>query len=94
MRLAVLALPLLLAACALNVYKGPLSRGMSTGFITGTTGSRYSTGAVFMASDQFQALLTNSAGKVLRCQFQSSLGHGQGVCQTNDGRTFDLVQGS
>lgn len=77
-----------------DLYTGPLSRGMAAGITTGFSGTRMFTGTTIMASDQFQALLTNSAGKVLRCQFQSALGHGQGVCQNNEGRTFDLVQGS
>ena len=76
-----------------DVYTGPLSRGVSTGFISGLAGTRMYSGTVVTASDQFQALLTNKAGKVLRCQFQSALGRGQGICQNNDGRTFDLVQG-
>lgn len=73
-------------------YEGPLYRGAAVGFGTGFVGVRSFNTTSIMASDQFQALLTNAAGKVLRCQFQSSFGRGQGMCQTNDGRTFDLVQ--
>jgi hypothetical protein len=77
-----------------DVFRGPLIRGMSTGFITGTAGARFYSSNVIIASNNFQAVLTNSAGKVMRCQFQSALGRGVGVCQMNDGRILDLVQGS
>lgn len=75
-----------------DVYTGTLSRGLTTGFISGNVGTQFVSGTTIIASDQFQALLTNKAGKILRCQFRSSLGRGQGVCQQNDGRTFDFVQ--
>lgn len=74
-------------------YAGPLHRGMAAAFMTGFSGARTYTGTAIMASSDFSAILTNSAGKILRCQFNSALGRGQGVCQMNDGRTFDLVQG-
>ena len=73
-------------------YAGRLSRGTSAAFFTGMAGTRLVTGTSVIASDQFQAVLTNSAGRVLRCQFQSALGRGTGLCQNNEGRTFDLVQ--
>lgn len=73
-------------------YAGRLSRGTSAGFFTGTAGTQTVTGTSIVASDQFQAVLTNSSRKVLRCQFQSALGRGVGICQNNEGRKFDLVQ--
>jgi hypothetical protein len=76
-----------------DTYTGPITRGVSTGFMTGFAGTRAYSGTMIGISDQFQALLTNSAGKILRCQFQSAGGRGQGICQNNDGRTFDFVQG-
>lgn len=74
-------------------YTGPLHRGVTAGLITSYSGTRMSTGTVIMPGTDFQSVLTNSAGRILRCQFNSALGSGQGVCQMNDGRTFALVQG-
>lgn len=74
-------------------YKGTVHRGAPpVGFMTGFSGTRTFTGTTMMVSSDFSSLLTNSAGKILRCQFNSALGRGQGLCQMNDGRTFDLVQ--
>lgn len=74
-------------------FAGSVSQGMMVGFGQTFTGTRMSTGTMVMGSGQFQGVLTNAAGKVLRCQFQSAMGRGQGMCQNNDGRTFDLVVG-
>ncbi len=74
-------------------YTGRLSRGTSAGFITGLAVPRTVNRTVTGSSEQFHALLANSRGKALRCQFQTALTRGQGVCQTDDGRMLDLVQG-
>lgn len=74
-------------------YQGPLTRGMQAGFMTGVVGTRFMSGTMIGGLDQFQALMTNKAGRVLRCQIQSIAGTGQGVCQANDGRLYDVLVG-
>jgi len=76
-----------------DAYAGPISRGVSTAFTNGFIGRRPTFGSTLLISDQFQGLLTNKDGRILRCAIQSAGGRGQGLCQMNDGRTFDVIVG-
>jgi hypothetical protein len=76
-----------------DAYAGPLTRGAQPGFMVGFAGNRMMTGTVIGGLDQFQSLMTNRAGTILRCQIQASAGRGQGVCQNNAGRTYDVLVG-
>lgn len=75
-------------------FSGPASQGVGVGFGQTFYGGRVGFTTTTVATGQFQGLLTNAGGKVIRCQFQAALGSGQGVCQDNNGRTFDMVIGS
>lgn len=75
-------------------YSGPASQGMGVGFGQAFYNGRVGFGTTTVASGQWQGLLTNASGKVIRCQFQAALGAGQGICQDNAGRTFDLIIGA
>jgi len=42
-------------------------------------------------SNQYKALLTSKGGRTLRCEFVNSVSEiGTGVCQTGEGKVFDL----
>lgn len=75
-------------------YTGPASQGMGVGFGQTFYNGRVGFGTTTVASGQWQGLLTNASGKVIRCQFQAAMGSGQGMCQDNNGRNFDMVIGS
>lgn len=75
-------------------FSGPASQAVGVGFGQTFYNGRVGFGTTTVASGQWQGLLTNSSGKVIRCQFQAALGSGQGICQDNNGRNFDLVIGS
>ena len=76
------------------LYRGSFVQGMSAGFGTVVTGTRVGTGTMVTTDGSGQALLTSPEGKVLRCVFGSVVAwRGQGQCQTNDGRLFDLLIG-
>lgn len=76
------------------VYRGSFVQGMSAGVGVVTTGGRVGTGTVLAGDGSGQALLTSAEGKVLRCVFGSVVAwRGQGQCQTNEGRIFDLLIG-
>lgn len=76
------------------IYRGSFVQGMSAGFGVVTTGGRVGTGTVLAADGSGQALLTSPEGKVLRCVFGPIVAwRGQGQCQTNEGRIFDLLIG-
>lgn len=75
-------------------YRGGFVQGASVGFGTGFSGARVSTGTMVAMDGSGQALLTSPEGKVLRCVFGSVVAwRGQGQCQNNDGRLFDLLIG-
>lgn len=76
-----------------DAYSGPVSRGMGFGLSQGLVGTRPMMATTTMFSDQFQGLLTNAAGRVIRCQIQSAGGRGNGICQDNNGRTYDVLIG-
>lgn len=75
-------------------FSGPASQGVAVGFGQTFYNGRMGFGTSTIVSGQWQALLTNSSGKVIRCQFQAAAGSGQGLCQDNNGRNFDMVIGS
>lgn len=75
-------------------FSGPASQGVAVGFGQTFYNGRMGFGTSTIASGQWQGLLTNASGKVIRCQFQAALGSGQGICQDNNGRNFDMVIGS
>lgn len=75
-------------------FSGPASQAVGVGFGQTFYGGKVGFGTTTVASGQWQGLMTNASGKVIRCQFQAALGSGQGVCQDNNGRNFDLVIGS
>lgn len=75
-------------------YSGPASQAVGVGFGQTFYNGRVGFGTTTVASGQWQGLLTNASGKVIRCQFQAAFHAGQGMCQDNNGRTFDLVIGS
>jgi len=77
-----------------DFYTGPMSQGTSVGIGQAWSGGKMATGTMVGTNGQYSAVMTNKAGKVIRCQFQAALGAGTGVCQDNSGRTFDLVIGS
>jgi hypothetical protein len=75
-------------------FSGPASQAVGVGFGQTFYNGRVGFGTTTVASGQWQGLLSNASGKVIRCQFQAALGSGQGICQDNNGRNFDLVIGS
>lgn len=75
-------------------YSGPASQGVGVGFGQTFYNGRVGFGTSTMATGQWQGLMTDSSGKVLRCQFQFMAGSGQGLCQDNNGRNLDMVFGS
>lgn len=76
------------------IYRGSYVQGATAGFGTVTTGLRTSSGTMIAMDGSGQALLTSPEGKILRCVFGSVVAwRGQGQCQTNDGRLFDLLIG-
>jgi hypothetical protein len=75
-------------------YSGPASQGVGLGVGQTFYGGKVGFGTTTVATGQWQGLLTNKSGKVIRCQFQAAMGSGQGLCQDNNGRSFDLVIGS
>ena len=76
-----------------DLYAGTVSRGVSSAFMSGFARGKPVFGNAIMISDQFQGLLTNKQGKVLRCAIQSAGGRGHGLCQDNSGRNFDVLIG-
>ena len=75
-------------------YKGTFVQGATAGFGTTVSGQRVATGTFVTTDGGGQALLTSPEGKVLRCVFGSVVAwRGQGQCQTNDGRLFDMLIG-
>lgn len=76
-----------------DTFAGPLYRGVSPGIGAGVAGTTPVVVSTFGGLDQFYALLTNASGTVMRCQIQSIAARGQGICQTNSGRTLDVLIG-
>jgi hypothetical protein len=74
-------------------YSGPASQGVGVGFGQTFYAGKVGFGTTTMATGQWQGLMTDAGGKVIRCQFQFMAGSGQGMCQDNNGRTYDLVFG-
>ncbi len=76
-------------------YKGTFTQNASAGVGTGFTPSGQMTTTTMVMSDgSGQALLTSPEGKVLRCVFGPVVGwKGQGQCQNNDGKIYDLLIG-
>ena len=75
-------------------YAGTYVQGVTTGFATGFSGTRTSTGLVTMSDGSGQALLTSPDGKVLRCVFGPVVAfRGQGQCQNNQGKIYDMLIG-
>ncbi|MBV7539462.1 hypothetical protein [Acidovorax sp. sic0104] len=76
------------------LYRGSFVQGVSAGFGTAMTGTRVGISTVMVTDGSGQALLTSPEGKVLRCVFGPVVAwRGQGQCQTNEGRLFDLLIG-
>lgn len=76
------------------LYRGSFSQNMSSGFGTVFSGTRVATGAMMMTDGSGQALLLSPEGKVLRCSFGSVVAwRGQGQCQNNQGKVYDLLIG-
>lgn len=75
-------------------YTGSYVQGVSTGFATGFSGGRTTTGFMTMSDSSGQALLTSPDGKVLRCIFGPVVAfRGQGQCQNNQGKIYDMLIG-
>lgn len=75
-------------------YKGSFVQGAAAGFGTSFSGTRVTTGSMVMTDGSGQALLTSPTGKVLRCVFGSIVAwRGQGQCQNNEGKVYDLLIG-
>ena len=75
-------------------YKGTYSQNASTGFGTTVAGTQVATGVITMRDGSGQALLLSPEGKVLRCRFGAVVAwRGQGQCQNNDGKLYDLLIG-
>lgn len=75
-------------------YSGTYVQGVTTGFGTAFAGSKVVTGSMLSTNGSGQALLTSPDGKILRCVFGPVVGwRGQGQCQNNQGRLFDLLIG-
>lgn len=76
-----------------DLYKGPISQGMTVGFGNAFSGGRTAFGTGVGSSNQWQGLIMNKDRKVINCQFQAMLGAGTGMCEALDGRRFALVIG-
>jgi hypothetical protein len=75
-------------------YKGTYSQNASAGFGTAIAGTQVATGVMTMSDGSGQALLVSPEGKVLRCRFGAVVAwRGQGQCQNNDGKLYDLLIG-
>lgn len=74
-------------------FSGPASQGVGVGFGQTFYGGKVGFGTTTMVTGQWQGLMTDASGKVIRCQFQFMAGSGQGMCQDNSGRTYDMVFG-
>lgn len=75
-------------------YRGTFSQNRSAGFGTAFSGAKVANGVMLMSDGSGQALLTSPEGKVLRCVFGSvAAWEGQGQCQNNDGKIYDLLIG-
>lgn len=67
---------------------------VATGFATGISGGRITTGLMTMSDGSGRVLLTSPNGKVLRCLFGSVVAfRGQGQCQNNQGKIYDVLIG-
>lgn len=76
------------------VYKGTFSQNMGFGVGNTFTGKTVGTTTMLMGDGSGSALLTSPEGKVLRCVFGSIVFmRGQGQCQNNDGKVYDLLVG-
>lgn len=76
------------------LYKGTYAQNASAGFGTVVAGTQVATGVMSMTDGSGQALLVSPEGKVLRCRFGSVVAwRGQGQCQNNDGKLYDLLIG-
>lgn len=75
-------------------YKGSYSQNASAGFGTAIAGTQVATGVMTISDGSGQALLVSPEGKVLRCRFGAVVAwRGQGQCQNNDGKLYDLLIG-
>lgn len=75
-------------------YSGPFVQNTGVGVTTAFIGGRLVTGTTITGDGSGQALLTSPDGKVIRCQFGSVVGfRGQGRCENNAGKTYDLLIG-
>ncbi len=73
-------------------YSGTYSQNMSVGIGTGFAGRSAFTGSFVGSDGGGQALMTSPSGKVLRCVFGSVVAlRGQGACETNDGKRYDML---
>ena len=76
-------------------YSGTYLQGVTAGFLTSFNGGGTAMGTGVMSDGSGQALLLSPDGKALRCVFGSVVGwRGQGQCQNNAGKLYDLLIGS
>lgn len=76
------------------LYQGTYVQGGAVGVGTAFSGTRATTGVMTLSDGSGQALLTSPDGKVLRCVFGSVVAwRGQGQCQNNQGKVYDLLIG-
>jgi hypothetical protein len=83
------------------IYRGSYSQSVTSTAATGTiiknSPFTVQTGTAFGSTTDGsgQAILISSDGKVIRCNFGSIVAwRGQGQCQSNSGKSYDLIIGN
>lgn len=75
-------------------YKGTYTQNASSGTAVAFSGFRTASAFGTSSDGSGQALLLSPEGKVLRCVFGSVVAfRGQGQCQNNQGKVYDLLIG-
>ena len=76
------------------IYSGTFVQGVTSAVGVSMVGARTVPTIGVGTDGGGQALLTSPQGKILRCQFGPVVGwRGQGQCQSNDGKVYDLLIG-
>lgn len=73
-------------------YSGTYSQNLGVGFGTGLAGRSLISGSFVTSDGSGQALMTSPTGKVLRCVFGTVVAmRGQGLCENNDAKRYDMI---
>ncbi len=73
-------------------YSGTYSQSLGVGFGTAMAGRSIISGSFITSDGSGQALMTSPTGRVLRCAFGTVVAmRGQGMCENNDGKRYDLI---